>query len=355
MVLPLLIALMACADADQTPATDTPATRPTNPPAGSAPGTAPRSGSVAVDQAVVDLGFLLPRATVTHTFKVTNTGPVALTVVAAEPSCTCTTTLDLKGKVIEPGATLEVPTSMKVPSSTGQKQVLVQLVLRGIPEVVQLQLKGEIAYAVRATTTVGGQEVPYIDAASDPTRVKGVVHLKSTDGAPFRVRAVQGEPPVVSSFDPAKDAPRTEYTVAYDLTRFPSIPPYLVIETDHPGARLIDLRVRHETTKITPALRLSEFRANAGCVKAGTPVPLDVEIKSMGTLELVGLASKDPRFTATLIGSHAEKAVRNVAFTVTPRPDTRGFALFPVTFTARDPASGRTIDADLLVYITVEP
>lgn len=313
------------------------------------------ASSVTVDKATVDLGFITPRSTINHTFRITNTGRIPLKVMAVKPSCTCTTTINLDGKVIAPGATLDVPASMRAPASTGQKQVVVNVVLQGIPSVVELRMVGEIAFPVRATTMVQGKEVPYVDADSDPSRVRGMVKLKSTDGRPFLVRAVQGQPPMIESFDPSKDAPRSEYQVAYDLTRLPKVPPYLVIETDHPEARLIDLRVRHATTQIKPVLSLSEFRANAGCVKVGAVVGMDIEIKNLGMIQVTSVRSVDPRFTATMVGQTGDSKLRTVAFTVVASPQAAGFSILPVVITALDPVSKRNIESELLVLVQVDP
>lgn len=337
-------------------ATDAPATAPQAPaPAAASQVTPPAAGAVSVDQANVDLGFITPRSTINHTFRITNTGGIPLKVMAVKPSCTCTTTINLDGKVIAPGATLEVPASMRAPASTGQKQVMVNVVLQGLPKVVELRMAGEIAFPVRATTSVQGKDVPYVDADTDPSRVRGTVKLKSTDGKPFLVRAVQGQPPVVEAFDPAKDAPRAEYTVAYDLTRLPKVPPYLVIETDHPGARLVDLRVRHATTHIKPVLSLAEFRASAGCVKVGAVVQLDIEIKNLGMLQVTGVRSGDPRFTATMVGQTGDAKLRTVAFSIVASPQAAGFSIFPVVITALDPVSKRNVESELLVLVQVDP
>lgn len=341
------------AAAAQTPApttataTDAPATAPQVTP--------PAAGAVTVDQANVELGFITPRSTINHTFRITNTGGIPLKVMAVKPSCTCTTTINLDGKVIAPGATLEVPASMRAPASTGQKQVMVNVVLQGLPKVIELRMAGEIAFPVRATTSVQGKDVPYVDADTDPSRVRGTVKLKSTDGKPFLVRAVQGQPPVVEAFDPSKDAPRAEYTVAYDLTSLPKVPSYLVIETDHPGARLIDLRVRHATTHIKPVLSLAEFRASAGCVKVGAVVPLDIEIKNLGMLQVTGVRSGDPRFTATMVGQTGDAKLRTVAFSIVASPQATGFSIIPVVITALDPVSKRNVESELLVLVQVDP
>ncbi|MFM1881622.1 MAG: hypothetical protein RJA05_31 [Planctomycetota bacterium] len=345
---PLPAAADAAVQAPASTATDTPATAP--------PAAAPATGaSIAVDRSTVDLGFITPRSTIEHTFRLTNTGGVPLKVMAVKPSCTCTTTINLDGTVIAPGATLDVPASMRAPASTGQKQVVVNVVLQGIPNVVELRMVGEIAFPVRATTSVQGKDVPYVDADSDPSRVRGTVKLKSTDGKPFLVRAVQGQPPVIEAFDPAKDAPRAEYTVAYDLTQLPRVPPYLVIETDHPGARLIDLRVRHATTHIKPVLSLAEFRVNAGCVKVGAATALDIEIKNLGMMQVTGVTSADPRFTATLAGQTGDGKLRNVAFTLVASPQAVGFSMLPVTITVLDPVSKRNVESTVLVLVQVDP
>jgi hypothetical protein len=345
---PLPAAADAAVQAPASTATDTPAT--------ATPAAAPATGaSIAVDRATVDLGFITPRSTIEHTFRLTNTGGVPLKVMAVKPSCTCTTTINLDGTVIAPGATLDIPASMRAPASTGQKQVVVNVVLQGIPNVVELRMVGEIAFPVRATTSVQGKDVPYVDADSDPSRVRGAVKLKSTDGKPFLVRAVQGQPPVIEAFDPAKDAPRAEYTVAYDLTRFPRVPPYLAIETDHPGARLIDLRVRHATTQIKPVLSLSEFRVNAGCVKVGAATALDIEIKNLGMMQVTGVTSADPRFAATLVGQTGDGKLRTVAFTLVASPQAAGFSMLPVTITVLDPVSKRNVESTVLVLVQVDP
>ena len=331
-------------------ATDTPATAA--PPAAPTPSA---GASISVDRATVDLGFITPRSTIEHTFRLTNTGGVPLKVMAVKPSCTCTTTINLDGTVIAPGATLDVPASMRAPASTGQKQVVVNVVLQGIPNVVELRMVGEIAFPVRATTSVQGKDVPYVDADSDPSRVRGTVKLKSTDGKPFLVRAVQGQPPVIEAFDPAKDAPRAEYTVAYDLTPLARVPPFLVIETDHPGARLIDLRVRHATTHIKPVLSLAEFRVNAGCVKVGAATALDIEIKNLGMMQVTGVKSADPRFTATMAGQSGDAKLRTVAFTLVASPQAAGFSMLPVTITVLDPVSKRNVESTVLVLVQVDP
>ena len=47
------------------------------------------------------------------------------------------------------------------------------------------------------------------------------------------------------------------------------VPKYLVVETDRPEARLIDMRVRHECTRINPAFGFAQYRENLGVIAPG--------------------------------------------------------------------------------------
>ena len=89
---------------------------------------------------------------------------------------------------------------------------------------------------------------PFCDALKE--NVRGVVKLKSKDGAPFRVLCSGGKEPTYLGFDPAKDAPRAEYTLLWDLSgkSCEQMPIWWFVFTDHPGCPSIPLRVRDECT-----------------------------------------------------------------------------------------------------------
>ena len=59
---------------------------------------------IRLSPSVLDLGFMAPRAGGKGTVTLTNVGQSPLTIAAVTPSCKCTTTSALAGKVIAPGA-----------------------------------------------------------------------------------------------------------------------------------------------------------------------------------------------------------------------------------------------------------
>jgi hypothetical protein len=68
--------------------------------------------------------------------------------------------------------------------------------------------------------------------------------LDSIEGRPFTVIAINGRPPIFTDFDPAHDRPRAQYVVGYDFSDLAPVdlPRRVMVETDHPGARMIDVQ-----------------------------------------------------------------------------------------------------------------
>ena len=323
----------------------------------------------------LDFGVVPPHTALEGKFMLVNRSNTPRRVLHTVPSCQCTT-VEITGKEIPAGGTLEVPVRMKV-SSTGKKSANVKVLVENQEEPITLEMKAEVAYAVRAIVPdAKGAPQPYVDASEDPSRLKGMVVVQSSDDRPFRVRSVQGLPPRFRGFDPAKDAARTMYEMDFELPGEPceQVPKYLIIETDRPEARLIDLRVRHACTRIVPGLDIAEFRSNAGVVPAGGSGTFEIEVKKMGSNRLASAESLDPRFTAELVEQRADGASVMGVVKLTPKADMRGVFLIPVRLTAVD-AQGRAYQvqrpepappgttprlltlpstAELMVYGTVE-
>ncbi|MGA1266494.1 MAG: DUF1573 domain-containing protein [Phycisphaerales bacterium] len=272
----------------------------------------------------LDYGIVPPYTTLQAEFHLVNSGDRPLKVLQAVPSCQCTT-VDIVGKQIPPRGTLAVPVTMKV-SSTGKKSADVKVLVEGQPRPITLDLRAEVAYAVRATVAdADGVEQPYVDAFKDPQRLRGVTTVSSTDGKPFRVLSVQGVP--VND-----DTPRNSHRVDFALVGEPceSVPKYMVIETDRADARLIDVRVRHACTRITPGLDIAEFRSNAGVIASGGAGEFEMELKKMGSNRVGSVESMDPRFRATLLDQRADGSAVMARVRLEPVAGTSGVFLIPV-------------------------
>lgn len=353
----LMLALMAIAHSGmaQSAPTALPPQAKAVPPAPPAKAPPPRTPFpiVAVPE-LANLGFIQPRSTVKTEFVLHNTLDKPVRVIKAEPSCTCTT-LDLVGKTIPARGSITVPVEMKVSAATGLKSAGVGIVFEGIAGAVAISMQGEVSYPIRGTSVdSAGNIVPFIDAHSDPSRTKGTIMVASIDKKPFLVKSVQGAQPVYVGFEPGSEAPRVKYELAYDFSAVPceSMPPYLIIETDRSDSRLIDMRVRHECTRITTKAHFGEYRANAGIVAPGGSADFDVLMKKMGSARVTAVTSLDPRVTAALVGQTADGDGTLAHVRVTCRPDAKGLVFFHIDFTVL--ANGQEVKDKFLVYLVAE-
>jgi len=188
----------------------------------------------------VDLGVVEPGSTTPGRFTLVNRGPSPVRILSAVPNCKCTAITPVEGKVIEPGGTFELSASLAAPRVPGDKEAVVFLTFEGAPP-LQAKIKGEVRLPILATP-------PFVDALRDV--VNGTVTLRAVDGKPFSVVRSGGATPVFIGFDPAKDAPRAEYTLRWNLAgRAPSeMPLWWFVWTDREDCDAIPLRVRDEAT-----------------------------------------------------------------------------------------------------------
>ena len=311
------------------------------PPAPNRPAVAPpASGPILADPPGVNFGVVRPETKVEATFKLLNPLDHPVRIIRAVPSCQCTT-IDMEGKVIPARGMLEMPMSMKTAKSVGKRSANIQLAFEGLRQVLMVSIECETALPIRATPA-------YIDALA-PERMKGSFEIGAQDGQPFRVIAVDGKPPVLVGGDPGA-APRATYRLAYDFTA-PGfrVPKYVIVETDRGDCPLIDLRVRHETTRIEPPFKVAEFRSSAGRIAPGGSGTFELEIKNLGDQRVTGVRSLSPDATVRLEGQKADGSSVLITVAVTPRPGFEGLLAFPVELVA----AGKRYEH--LVYASVRP
>ena len=297
-------------------------------------------GPIKAEPSTVDFGVVEPGATVAATIKLINPLDRDVTISAAKPSCTCTT-IDMVGKVIPAGGSIEMPMSMKMAHTPGAKTAVVNMAFAGVTQVMVLKLEAETAYAVRATPA-------FVDALT-PARMAGSIELVARDGLPFTVKSVDGEAPVTGDGSPMK--PATKHTLRYDFTSaspltkvYNAVPPFLVIETDHPKCPIVDMRVRHETTRITPSLAFAEFRANCGAIPPKGSAEFEIEIKLMGSSRIDSVQSLHPSFKTEAVAQKPDDSSVLVTVRVTDLGAQPGVFLFPCRF------SGRGKQSDFWVF-----
>ena len=297
-------------------------------------------------QPEMNFGVVPPGTKVSHTFVLVNPTKASVMIRAVKPTCQCTTAESVEGKEIPAGGTLEMPVTMQVPSTTGQKNAAVNILL-STGAGPRLVLRAEAAYMVRTIP-------PYVDAFQKPQNMKGDINLISNDGQPFKVLSVAGREPVFKNNAGAGSVARKAHTVSYDLGVFEcaTMPKWILIETDHPKAPLVEMRVRHECTKLkhqlqpgSITLNLDGWIANTGRITPGGQGDFTVEIKQFKNMKIDSVQSLDPRFRATLLEQKPGDGDRvQVRVLVQPITNVKGVFQIPVQMT-----SGRRAESIFVV------
>ena len=365
----LLLGLAACDQGEPTASNPPAATPPSTPvstaaPAGNPAASAPvrpatQNTQVEVLNPEVNFGVRQPGSMIEHEFTMRNPTAAPVTISVFKPTCECTSGDGVQGSVVPPGGSLQIPISFQLPNTTGTKRAAVNMVLSN-GQALRLALSAESSYAVRTVPI-------FIDAFTNAADITGVVNLQSVDGRPFSVLSVDGKAPVMAN--PGAQSPQTSQQIRYDLRGYDcnQMPKWLLIETDHPDAALLDMRVRHECTKLQhqidpsyrPQINFDGWITNAGLVPVGGSGTFSVGIKNppmrdgqggivYGKTPITGLMSTSPDFKVELVSQKADdEKKRLVTARITPLTSQTGLFKVPVRFISGNRAQ------DLLVVGTV--
>ncbi len=291
---------------------------------------------IEVSPAVLDLGFMVPRAGGKGSVMLKNTGDKPLKIVAVTPSCKCTTTTALAGKVIAPGASESLEAVLEGASMPQVHRASIKVAIDGYARVLELQLRGETAMPVRC--------VPSIINAVEGKPRQGRFVVESIDKKPFTICAVGGREPEFIGFTRG-DAPRAQYLVKYDLDSWqPGFPAYLAIETDRPDCPLFDVWVRSERTIPKSVFRMKDYRINAGRIDVGGSVDLKLEMEDPGE-EVLAVESGAPEVQVQLLGQELRDGNRVVGVRVTPKSPATGLLYAPVKLYGREREQALTLFA----------
>ncbi|MHC4811099.1 MAG: DUF1573 domain-containing protein [Planctomycetota bacterium] len=189
----------------------------------------------------LDWGRVSLEQTVHGAVRVRNDGSEPITILAMRASCQCTALDDLSGTTLAPGESAVARVSVETRTIAGTIRNQLRFVFSD-RTTASVGLVFEASRAVEAEPT-------YIDALSQPY---GVIKVRSVDGRPFRILSAHGQTPIYAfAYDPARDEPRSEYMLVWNLESWDPVdclndagepmPLWWVVETDHPGAPLVPL------------------------------------------------------------------------------------------------------------------
>lgn len=224
----------------------------------------------------IKLGFVEPEQVVTGKTTITNVSDKPIKIVRTASSCSCTVA-ELVKDTLEPGESMPLEATLTAGKNLGGQQRSVRLWVEGYQIPYEVWVTAEVSYGVRANPV-------FVNALG--AQRTGEIALESVDKVPFTVLSTNGKKPIFIGFDPDKDAPRANYTIKYDYTGVSGeqLPTWVVVETDHPKAPVIDLRVVNEelaranVPNPRAPWRLSEERVILGVIEPGASKEFTVKL-----------------------------------------------------------------------------
>lgn len=234
----------------------------------------------------VDFGVVRPHIESSTVLEIFNASKFPITLTRVTASCSCMGGVVAGSEVVAPGDLGKITIAVKGRANPGpiRERVTVWYIdpETGREKNFGIPVVGEVADAVKA-------EPFFINLlASEP---KGTIELTSTDGFPFQVRSFAGKAPVFDfskmreGVDPVRDS-LTRWVVHYDFRDTPEerVPDFVVVETDHPLAPLVTLRVinrRLLTRSSDPTVRpwsVSQDSFNLGRLALGKSIERKVTV-----------------------------------------------------------------------------
>jgi hypothetical protein len=198
---------------------------------------------VLIEPSQLDFAVLAPNQPASGNVIISNLGSAPVRIASVREKCTCTTH-QLSAEVIDPGEHLLLTVTMHGRAEVGPRASSVYVFLEGEDDPRVIGLRYDIARAVRPTP-------PRLDAER---ALEGIFAIEAADGRPFRVLSSNGAAPQFVGFDPARDEPRASYTLKWSLMKVAceQVRDWWIVETDHPDAPIVELRVMNRCTQLEP-------------------------------------------------------------------------------------------------------
>jgi hypothetical protein len=199
----------------QPPVAPQPAT-PTNPTNPTLPAVPPKpadtGGRIKVDNSVVDIGVMGPNKSVTSQFKFTNTGSGKLIISSVQTTCSCTVA-ELARLEYGPGEVGVVPVTYRSSAYGGPVEKHLYILSNDPTNPrAEISLKGSVELAVAANPAKLQLALNKDNGGAVP------ITIKSKDGKPFKIQAVNCSRNVVSAeFDAGAEKPEHTLQPKVDL------------------------------------------------------------------------------------------------------------------------------------------
>jgi hypothetical protein len=226
---------------------------------------------IRITPGILNWGDVVPGSTSEGSVSLTNLGTEPVKIITVQPGCKCTTTTGLDGVTIGPGESRELVASLDAQPAPGTRNVQIKVLFDGYAKPLEINGTAVVTHPVRVRP-------PYINAV-DETKSTGTLMLSAGDQVPFKVLGVDGKAPRFIRKD-MTDESKVNHMISYDINdhletdgRYRR---WVVVETDHPTAPLIEVLLRHRNSSldVSPAFKQGAYHFNMGRVQPGGSVEL---------------------------------------------------------------------------------
>lgn len=265
-----------------------------------------------IDPPALDFGFIAPGEPKTGIFTLKNPTNTPFTIVALQPTCTCTSITDLSGRVIAPGESIQFDASLAASIATGPRKSTVKVIVEGFSKPIEVDVRAEVVVALRAIP-------PAINVLPN-VPVVGRVVIESIDRKPFRILSVDNRAPIFVGFDPAKDAAKSTYLVRYDFGQYATdaLPAWCLIQTDRTDSPVLAMKMRTEKNNIVPVVRMKEYNLNLGVIAANGSKEFTFDMVEWAE-PVTSVVSLSDSFTAQMMAQETQGKNIQVRCKVTPK------------------------------------
>lgn len=269
------VAALLCIGASATAQAPAPTPAPTPAPATSTPTsvTLTQMPIEAVGSKTQAIGVVSPLEIVRGSFRIRNVTDKPVTVLKVEAGCRCTFGA-MTQNIIPPRGESTLNYEIDVRGTIGPLRKPINIRVAGVDQYYEVVVQGELQYPVRCNPPT---IVPNGVGESEIT-------LTASDGVPFTVMSVDGSTPDVVSRNPPDGPKALSWKLRFNVAR--KWPFAVVVETDHPKAPVIDLRVMHSSVsdkeinyfKNINEIAIGRHMINFGVVKPGGEATCDFYI-----------------------------------------------------------------------------
>jgi len=300
---------------------------------------------IEVEPTVADLGYIEPSGVKEMEIQLHNVGQEPVEFLRVTSTCSCAVGRLMRG-LTPPGESAALMVRVEARPFVGPIEQTLNVWYSDARRPLQVPVKAETTRAVRV-------EPFYLNLITDQ---KGEILLESIDDQPFRVTSVNGQTPDPHTHGNRLSELAKKHVLAYDLSNVSAeeLHPWFLIETDHPDAPILDLRVVHPAVisqgdggrgAFTP----SPDRLVLGRVQPDQSAETTITLVNLDEGALSSVESADDRLSIEVIEEKSTGDGVEVRLRITPSAQAKGLIRAKAHF------RGEGHEDSALIFVRVEP